>query len=312
MPWEKTLTILRPDLHSYAQEFIEEQSLIGLDLFPVFDVEEEDGKYPIAPVEALLNVPETCRAPRANYPRDDWEFEMGEYDTAEQGIEEPVDDVEAKQLERFFDSEVVGTQRTINAIILGREKSIATTLFDPANFTPHEVATEWSNPASTPILDILLARIAVHNACGIDPDTLVVTSRTFDNLRLNTEVLERTKYNREESIRLTPEIVANVLNVKRVLIGSAVYNVAKKGQEASLSQIWSDEYAMLCVTSEGKDIKSPCIGRTFRWSKDCPENILVESYREEAKRCTVIRCRQHMDEKVMLTACGYLFTNITE
>ena len=90
-----------------------------------------------------------------------------------------------------------------------------------------------------------------------------------------------------------------------------MYNTAKKGQAASLSGLWDKEYAMLCVTNANADLKAPCVGRTFKWVADAPENTMVESYREEAIRSTVIRCRQHTDEEIILTAAAYLFDNVT-
>jgi hypothetical protein len=312
MPTPKINTTLRPDLSVCAVEYAEALELIGLSIFPEFPVEEKKGKYPVIPVEALFNIPETQRAPRTNYARDDYEFELADYNTEENGVEGLVDDVEAEQYSKYFDAEQVSVQRVTNMVVLNRERHIATTIFNPAVFTPHEVNIEWSNPQALVHLDIMAGLLAVRNACGAIPNKLVISQVVLDNLKSNVWILDRVKYTLRDAVNLSPQQLAAILNIEEILVGQAVYNVAKKGQEASLTQIWSDEYAMLCVSSSNKDIRNPSIGRTFKWVKDCPENVMVESYRKEEKRCTIIRARQFMQEQLMLVQCGYLFTNITE
>ena len=74
----------------------------------------------------------------------------------------------------------------------------------------------------------------------------------------------------------------------------------------------------------GPDVAEPCVGRTFIWSEDSPENPVVESYREEQAKSDVIRVRHNVDERLIQSfndsgtvvsnvaaACCYLFSNIT-
>ena len=116
-------TISRPELGVLAQEYLEKQTeFLGIQILPYFDVEEQSAEYPLIPVEAMLNVPDTRRAPRGAYQRDDWEFENDTYDCVENGTEEPVDDVEEKLYARFFDAEEIATQRAIGKILRVQEK----------------------------------------------------------------------------------------------------------------------------------------------------------------------------------------------
>lgn len=310
-------TVSRPDLRATAMEFMERQDeFIGTRILPYFDVDEQSGEYPVIPVEALLNVPETRRAPRGNYSRDDFEFENDSFDCAEHGWEEPVDDVEELLYARFFDAEEIATNRAIGTILRVQEKRIADMLFNAGNFTAHGITNEWDENHYTdaiPISDVKAGRKAIHDACGLEPDTLVISYNTFLHLGLMSQIVDRLKYTHTEVKRgdIPAELLATAFGIERVLVGKGRYNSAKKGQTAVLADIWDDEYAMLCVTSKVKDIKEPCVGRTFRWTKDCPQNVMVESYREEQTRSDVIRARQHTDEEVILVAAAYLLSNIT-
>lgn len=318
-PSSSSDTVLRPALSICMQEFLEQQDeFIGLKIYTPFGVENDHAEYPVVTIEALLRVPETRRGSRADYPRGDWEFETDTYDTRENGWEEPVSDVEAEQYSVHFEAEEIAAKIGHGIILRNQEKRVADALFNAGNFTPHAVTDEWDHnhySDATPMADVLAGRFVIHDACGAEPNTLIVTLSTFHHLGLMNEIIDKLKYT------YTPffwgengrKLLADAFGLEQILVGKAMRNTAKKGQAAVLTQIWNDEYAMLCVTAaEGeKDIMAPAIGRTFHWTKDVPENILVESYREESKRSTIIRSRQHTDEKLILTAAGYLLSNIT-
>jgi hypothetical protein len=67
---------------------------------------------------------------------------------------------------------------------------------------------------------------------------------------------------------------------------------------------------LLRVSSGGPDLREPCIGRTFLWTADSPQNIVTESYREEQTRSDIYRVRQYTDEAFVFTGAGYLLSNI--
>ena len=61
----------------------------------------------------------------------------------------------------------------------------------------------------------------------------------------------------------------------------------------------------------GRDLREPCLGRTFLWTADSPQNIVTEQYREEQSRSTIYRVRHSVDEAFVFTGAGYLLSNIT-
>ncbi len=310
-------TLQRPDLKALLMEFLEKQAeFIGIRALPYFDVEEKEAEYPVIPVEALLNVPDTKRRPRGNYHRDDYEFETDTYNCVENGHEEPVDEVEARMYARFFDAEEVATNRAMATILRTQEKRIADMLFNAGNFTAHAITNEWDNnhySDAIPITDVNTGRQAIHDACGLEPNALIIPYKTFHHLGQMSQILDKIKYTYSALAwdTIGPKVLAEAFGLDQVLVGKAMYNAAKKGQSVSLSAVWDDEYAMLCVVKDGKDLKEPCVGRTFRWTRDCPENVLVESYEEPQTRSEIIRARQHTDEEIILTAAAYLLSNIT-
>jgi hypothetical protein len=303
---------LRPELMSLMTEFTETQEdFIATKVFPIFPTDEREADFPFLPVEALLDTPETRRAPRANYPRSDYEFEAGSFNCVEHGWEEPVDEVEAKLYAKFFDAEEVAARRATGIILRGQEKRVADMLFNEGNFTVHNVTKSWNSKSDcTPIEDVNAGKQAIHDALGVKANALVLTYQAVLALSVSEEIIDRVQSDVTTSGELDGIALAKILLVDQILIAGGRYNTAKKGQTAVLGNIWNPAYAMLCRVSSDKDLKIPQIGRTFLWTGDSPENIVVESYEEKQKRSTIIRCRQHTDENILNEAAGYLLGNI--
>lgn len=309
-------TVGRPDLAASVYEFIEkDENFIADKVMPFFAVAEASGDYPVIPVEALAETPDDLsRRPRGKYNRGDWEFEMDSYSCVENGHEEPVDDVEARLYARYFDAEKIAAIRAMGIVRRVHEKRVASMLFNTSNFSATSVTNEWDDASNaTPIDDVNAGIISIRETVGIVPDTLIISMSTFFDLGLCDQIIDRIKYTNPDVRKgqLSKELLAMALNVERVEVGGGLYNASKKGQSASLSNFWSNEYAMLCVTSASPDITTPCIGRTFRWDADCPENQVVESYYEDDSRSTIIRCREHTDEEIITSGAAYLMDNIT-
>ncbi len=323
-------TVQRPDLGMAVTEYIENAPFagyIGLQVMPLFPVTEQSATFPVLPKEALLSVPDTRRAMRSNYNRGDWEFEEGYYATRENGWEEPLDDRERKLYQSKFDAEMVATRRATSIILRNQEVRIASKVFNGSNFTAHPVTNEWDDAANaTPIDDINAGKLAVRQACGMIPNTLIISFTTFVNLKRCAQVVELLKYTfpGEKINSMSPAQLAVVLDVEKVLVGGAVFNAAKKGQNASIADVWDSEYAMLTITSDAPDISEPCIGRTFIWTEDSENNAVVEQYRDDAIRSDIFRCRHDTDEAFIVSldgnknivsnisqAVSYLLSNIT-
>lgn len=316
---DSATTIQRPDLGAIAYEYLLEASqrgFIGLELLPLFDTPLQTSTYPVIKIESLLKLQETKRSPRADYNRSDYEFKDGYYACHEHGWEELVDDSEAAMYRRFFDAEVVAVQRCIDVILRNQEARIAAKVQNTAVITNTAAAsTPWSTVATcTPRTDVTNAKKAMRAASGLTPNVMTISKAVFDTLLLCKEIMDALKYTNpieiggEEAQR---RILAQYFGVDKVLVGNAIKDSAKKGQAASLVDIWDDEYCGLYkVSGGGQDLKDPCLGRTFLWTEDSPENLVVEQYREEKKRSEVYRARHNVDEAFVFTKAGYLISDI--
>jgi hypothetical protein len=320
-------TLSRPDLGQVVWE-VQQESLtmgfVGLAVMPIFPVAEYTGTFPVMPAEALFNIHDVKRAPKGGYNRIIEEFEEGYFKTADNGLEYPIDDRQAAIYASRFNYEASIARILMNAILREHESRVKNKIFNTSNFTAHNATTSWATTASAdPVYDVEEGRESLRQN-GIEANTLVIPWTGFKYLRQCDDLKEQVYQlfpDAAKTGRVTVEHLRTALDVERILIAGALYNSAKKGQDASLSDLWGSQYAMLCRTSmPGADITDPSIGRTFLWNEgqngDMP---IVEQYREEGVRGDVLRVR-HDSAASFLTsydedgsakseiskACGYL------
>ena len=283
----------------------------------MFETVEQSGDYPKIKVEQFLKVQDTKRAPRAGYPRDDYEFDTGTYSCQDHGYEEPLDDVEARMYRRFFDAEEVAVIRATDKILRAREARVAAAVFDPSVITlTSAVATEWSTLATcTPKADIKTALDGLRSGRGIMPNAAVMSWKVFQNVLMSAELksyLQYTSPHLIETEQAQKDMLAKYFGVDRIVVGGAIYDSANKGQAASLTEIWDDEYVLVArLAVRARDLREPCLGRTFLWTGDSPQMLVTEQYREEQSRSNIYRVRHNVAEAFVFTGAGYLLSNIT-
>lgn len=315
------LTTLRPDLASFFEYSLEaaKAGMVATQVFPVVEVASQAGVFGKLPVEELLQQRDTKRAPGAGYSRGTWQFETASYACVEHGAEEPVDDREAQMYAEYFDAETVSAARAFHAVIANAEQRVADAVFNATTFTSFTtgVSTEWSTAASaTPITDVEAAVQSVYDQSGLWANALIINQKVFRNLRNCDQVIDRINSagagNPSKAADVTVDMLKLVFDLDHIIVAGMTKNNAKEGQAFSPTQIWDDEYAMVCRVSDSSDMRDPCLGRTFHWSEDGSSiGGTFESYRDEAVRSDIIRVRHDVDEVMLYTAAGHLLSNIT-
>lgn len=321
MPNKATSTAFpREDLKGALMESSPNFQGIALEIFPPFEVPNVAGNFPSIPVEAMRSRARTRRTPKSGYNRTDWKFGSGSYACEEHGHEEVRDDHEAAIYADIFDYEMVLTTRGRNVLALEQEIRVKDLCHDTSTFAGATntlaITHEWDDATNAvPIDDIQFGIEAIKGKCGILADGLQIPWQSWFDLWRCSQILERLKYTTAMN---TPDMMdmaaraalAKVLGVKKLsLAGESLYNTANEGQSASLSDVWSNEYAFLYVSAKTRDIQEPCIGRTLYYEGD-GGLFTAEQYRDEKSRGDVYRVRQVVQEKRLLTSCGFLFSNV--
>lgn len=318
-------TISRPDLGQAVFETMQAaptMGYIGLELMPIFRVSAQSATFPVMPKEALFNLLDTKRGPLGHYNRSSDEFEEGFYKTSENGLERRIDERYAKIYGTKFAYELTIANILMNDILRAQEARIAAKLFSETAFkTAVAASTAWSTIATAePRIDVLAGK-EVLRALGVVPNTLAMSYTTFQYLTQNNEIQEKV-YQLFPDAAKTGDIqikhLQTYFDIEKILVGGALANSAKRGQDASLADIWSSTYALLCKTSSG-DITEPCVGRTFLWNEGAGEDVIAEQYYNDEVRSDILRVRHDSAEVLLASydssnsalseiskACGYL------
>jgi len=316
----------RPDLGIAVSETMQAaptMGFIGLQVLPIFPVAENSAEYPVIPKEALFNLLETKRGPKGTYNRGEEEFESGFYKTIENGLERRVDDRYAAIYGTKFNYELVIANILMGNILRAHEYRAATKIMNATNFTAHNASTAWSTHAANEIsLDVDTGKETLRTS-GLIPNTLILNWTAFVDAKKNAKVQEKVYQifpDAAKTGRITIEHLRTYFDIERLLVAGALYDTAKRNQDASLSDIWGSQYAMLCKVDDG-DVTEPCIGRTFLWNESGQggPDVIVEEYYDNTVRSNILRVRHDTDEAFLASydedkavkseiskACGYL------
>lgn len=311
-------TIQRPDLGAVAYESLQTPSeFIADQVLPIFETPEQSGDYPKIPIEVFLKTQDTRRAPRSGYVRDDWEFTTGNFACQDHGVEEPVDDVEAHMYRRYFDAEVVAVERAVAKIRRAREIRVNSLLMNVVNLPLTAPAAVCWDVAATcnPKVDVDTAVAALRASRGIMPNSVVMSWDVFKNVLRCAELktyLQYTSPHLIETEQAQLDMLAKYFGVQQVLVARAMYDSADKNRTAVLASIWDTDLVLVArLGTNARDLKDPCVGRTFLWTGDSPSALVVEQYREEQTRGWIYRVRHNVQEALVFPGAGYLISNVT-
>jgi hypothetical protein len=276
------------------------------------------------PLEQLLQSKSTKRNAGGVYARDTWDFDKYSYAVAEYGKEEPLDDSQLAMYGDIVDAETVSADRATDAVLGEYERDVASAVFNSSTWTGATLTTaitnEWDDFANaTPINDVNAAIEMVAASSGLEANALVVNRKVLRNLLQCDEIVDRVKYTQTPTPSMIKNALADLFDLKYILVAGGFKNTANAGQDAAISRIWSDEYAMVCRIAESDDPREACIGRTFIWDGDGPGApgdggklaVIMEEYREEKVRGSVLRARNNRDIVIMYAEAGHLLSNVT-
>lgn len=290
-------------------------------VFPVFEAALAADSFGKITVESLLRDVDTTRAPRSGYPRDDFEWTTDSYSTQEHGFEGLIDENEARRYAHWLNYDLVVARRTLDAVMRHAERRVADKVFNASTWTGESLTTavtnEWDDLTNaTPIADVEAAKQKVWEGTGLDANALIINKYVYNNLKRCEDVKDALASSGAGSSvvagKITMAMLAEVFDLKKIIVAGGSRNSAKRGQDRSLSRIWSNEYAMVCRVPETDDLDEPGIGRTFHWSGDGSQiDCEFETYYSKENRSDVVRYRNQTDEKLLYTECGHLLSNIT-
>jgi hypothetical protein len=310
---------IRADLNIKVEEAAGADAFfIGHLAMPAMGVEAKSGSYPklkLAEAE-LLSPGSTVRERGGSYGEVSRSWGSDSYDCVDRGLEEPVDDTDAKDVGRFFNVEAAAARLCLRNVRLDHELRVQAALFNTTNFgagTNSTVAYTAANLATIDAPADILAAIDRVEDKGAMPNTVIIPKAVFSRLALSPKLQNwvRGTLKGNSEMPVNAENIAAAFRdfgVERVLIGKARYNSAKKGAAYSAAQVWPVTYIWVGHTNPAA--RTPMdggAGFTFVWNAEGGLWV-TETYRDETRRSNKVRVRQNTAEKVTDGTAGTLIT----
>lgn len=299
--------VIDPILSNVAQGY-RNLELVGNALFPVVPVEHRGGKI-IAFNKEDFALYSTARAPGAATKRVQFGWGSQTFALAQDALEGavPFEIMGEASVVPGIDAASIAIQKTMNIINLRLEKAqadLATTAgnYDAAHkLTTLAGATLWSDlSASDPINNVETAKEAIRQTTGRYPNTIVMGAQVFKSLKQHSKVIDRVKYTGRDVP--TPELLASLFDVKRVLIGGAIYTDAT----GAFVDVWGKN-VVLAYTELGsiQDMGVPSFGYTYRL-KGAP--IVEVPYQDRNAKSWVYPVTDEASPVMAAPTAGYLIS----
>ena len=301
---KSTHAVPRADLGVAFHEYSPRRArYIAREILPILNVGKEAATISVTKRKNLV-IPDTKHANGAVYNRVALYMDDMPYACEDHGLEGVVTDQDKEKYADDFDAEVEKTQGVKIKMMLAREKRIRDLIFNTTTWTGAALYTNnEANPWDTATTDIIsqvgAAKEKVRLNTGVPANALIIGEAALQNLLKNDDVIGRfpgTTIITEALIRAN---LAAIFGLTDLLVGQAAYNSADEGQDATMSDMWGDDYAMVAALGEeGLPMTEPQLGRTILWQNYISDIEYVETYREEQRKADIVRVEHSVDEKL--------------
>jgi hypothetical protein len=280
--------------------------LVGESLFPTVNVRKQSDKYYVFGREAWLAETSDYRAPGTEANEiPGLQLSTEPYYAQEHALQIPVTDEERDNADAPLSPDRDGTDLVTSKIMLGRELAMKTLVTTVANYatglsTTLSGTAQWNDYAnSNPIGDVRTAQRAVHAKVFMEPNVAIIPYQVMSQLEDHPDIIERIKYS--ERAILTPEIIASVLGVGRVIvpgvgIGSGAPGAA--GNAITAGYLWGKDVILAWVPPRA-GMRIPAFGYEIVWSFGAGLSQIVDRWREDKRASDLIRVRRRYDLKMV-------------
>jgi len=258
------------------------------------------------------------RAKRGGYPTGSVSISTDEYAFAKEVTDEdrrfakakgaPVLQPDQDAIEFAADKVDLKKERRVAATVTG------TTWVD-GNVGGEDAEGLWvASSGNTFIADINKGKKAIQSATGFLPNILVVDYATYLGLKEIDDVLQKIKYTRQAVFGA--ELLASLLDLDEVLVGTAVYSDAEEtadGEDFNAANIWEVNagkgMGFLAYRAPKLGLKIATAGLQVRIAYEDGSPRRTSTWREAAEHQDVYESAEETDILAIASGCGYLFAD---
>ncbi len=273
--------------------------------------------WPVAPVKKDSDVYYQYGAENLRPEKTDWarrtiakevqhEMSTEPYKTERHGLQQLVEDDEKQNQDSPLDVMSDATMIIAEKLMVRREIRLADILKAAGTYPAgHSVTlagvTQWSDftsATSDPNLNIATARKQIFSQTAKVPNTLVLPREVYEIVREHPKVLDRIKYTQVGV--LTPELLATLFDVEKVIISGGLENTANEADAAALSFIWGKN-VYLGYVAPRPSLKTASWGYHLESKK-----MTTERWRDDERQGETVRTHYKDVPKLVTPGAGYI------
>lgn len=285
-------------------------SFIASRVFPTVQVAKQSDKYFVYDQGSFYRDQAKVRADGTESAGSGYGLSTATYSSSVWALHKDIGDQVRANSDAPLDPDMDATRFLTHQMLIRQERDWASNYFTTGVWdTDSTPSTLWSASGSDPIGNIETAKNTVMSNTGYLPNTLVLSYNVYSILKNHPDFVDRFKYTSAESI--TPELIARIVEVDRVLVMKGVYNSAAEGASASYSQI-GDKDALLCYVAPSAGLMTVSAGYNFVWTGvggGLGTSTAVSRFRMDHLRSDRLEIESAWDFKVVASPLGYFFSN---
>lgn len=271
----------------------------------------------------------SVRGPGADAKRGGYKLTSDTYSCKEYAFAHPVPIELINNADAVLDPIRTGIEFVTESILLAKERVVSSLICTAANWNANhseDAAGLWAatDTTNTFITDVNYRRETIRQAIGRWPNTLIMDAKTFKGLRESTLLLDRIKYTGTQGnpADVTPSMLAALVQVKRVLVGGAIYTSDEEtlaGTEFTAVDLWETNAtkgaAWLGYVEPNPQINMPSAGYVFTWNDtNIPNEIVMQTgarsvrrWWEDGPKQWVFEASENFDAKITSDVSGFLW-----
>jgi hypothetical protein len=274
-------------LTDFSLMFLQKDGFVADQVFPIKEVQHQASSYFTYP-RGSFNTPQMQqRAVGTEVQNVDYDIDMATYSTQVWALGRHLDEQVEANADPIINLELEATQYLTLQLQLQKETLWSTAFFTSDVWTSQYAGVsgspstnqflQWNNSGATPIEDIrnMKRQIILTSGNVGEPNTLVMGKQVYDTLLAVPEIVARIVYAQKQAnaALVTKDILAQLFEVDRILVSTAVQNTAAYGAAESNAFVLGKS-ALLAYVPPTVGVRTPAAGVNFTWSKYGPSRVI--------------------------------------
>ncbi len=312
-----------PDIHidqplsNFAVEYKNAKYIAG-EVMPVVPVDKKSDKYFVYDKKDRFTPVDTVRGPKSKANEIDWNVGDSTYNCIDHALAGFVSDGQVANADAPIRPREKSVSINTDLILLRREIRVAAAVFTAGNFasgykvtlTGDDILSNYATSDPIGVID------TAKDACMVDPNIIVMGQQVYNKLKRHPQLLSKVTGGSTtgQPATVNAQVMAEIFEVDRIIIGKTKYNSANKGQTFTKAFVWG-KYIFVGYVDPDPQLEGVCWGKTFQWKQMATDiGFKVRTWRDESRGGggEMIEVETSFDEKIVCSDVGYLISSAIE